>query len=97
MDDLLELVMDVLLEGAAETAASPKAPLRVRIILILILGIGFFGVAGLIFWVGLDTGKWGLMLLGLALLTGGGAWIWYKYREYQRRRKKSGQEIVKTC
>ena len=51
MDDLLELVMDVLLEGAAETAASPKAPLRVRIILILILGIGFFGVAGLIFWV----------------------------------------------
>ena len=59
MDDLLELALDVLLEGAAETAASPKAPLRVRIILILILGIGFFGVAGLIFWVGLDTGKWG--------------------------------------
>ena len=26
MDDLLELVMDVLLEGAAETAASPKVP-----------------------------------------------------------------------
>ena len=49
MDDLLELVMDVLLEGAAETAASPKAPLRVRIILILILGIGYLGVAGLVF------------------------------------------------
>ena len=91
MDDLLELVMDVLLEGAAETAASPKAPLRVRII--LILGIGFFGVAGLIFWVGLDTGKWGLMLLGLALLTGGGAWIWYKYREYQRRRKRVDKKL----
>lgn len=93
MDDLLELVMDVLLEGAAETAASPKAPLRVRIILILILGIGFFGVAGLILWVGLDTGKWGLMLLGLALLTGGGAWIWYKYREYQRHRKRLDKKL----
>ena len=93
MDDLLELVMDVLLEGAAETAASPKAPLRVRIILILILGIGFFGVAGLVFWVGLDTGKWGLMLLGLVLLTGGGAWIWYKYREYQRRRKRVDKKL----
>ena len=93
MDDLLELVMDVLLEGAAETAASPKAPLRVRIILILILGIGFFGVAGLIFWVGLDAEKWGLMLLGLALLTGGGAWIWYKYREYQRRRKRVDKKL----
>ena len=93
MDDLLELVMDVLLEGAAETAASPKAPLRVRIILILILGIGFFGVAGLILWVGLDAGKWGLMLLGLALLTGGGTWIWYKYREYQRRRKRVDKKL----
>ena len=93
MDDLLELVMDVLLEGAAETAASPKAPLRVRIILILILGIGFFGVAGLIFWVGLDTGKWRLMVLGLALLTGGGAWIWYKYREYQRLRKRVDKKL----
>ena len=93
MDDLLELVMDVLLEGAAETAASPKAPLRVRIILILILGIGFFGVAGLIFGVGLDTGKWGLMLLGLALLTGGGAWIWYKYRGYQRLRKRVDKKL----
>ena len=28
MDDLLELALDVLLEGAAETAASPKAPLQ---------------------------------------------------------------------
>ena len=93
MDDPLELALDVLLEGAAETAASPKAPLRVRIILILILGIGYLGVAGLIFWVGLDTGKWGLMLLGLALLTGGGAWIWYKYREYQRRRERVDKKL----
>ena len=93
MDDLLELALDVLLEGAAETAASPKAPLRVRIILILILGIGFFGVAGLIFWVGLDTGKWGLMLLGLTLLTAGAVWFWYKRREFLRRRKRTEKKL----
>ena len=93
MDDLLELILEIILEGAVEATVSPKVPLPVRIGLALLLGGFFIGLFGLIFWVGLSTGKWPLMLLGMALLTGGGARIWYKYREYQRRRKRVDKKL----
>ena len=93
MDDLMELLLDVLLEGSVETASSPRTPLGVRVVLILILGIGYIGVSGLIFWVGFDTGKWGLMLLGLTLLTAGAVWFWYKRREFLRRRKRTEKKL----
>ena len=93
MDDLLELALDVLLEGAAETAASPKAPLPVRIGLGFLLGAFFIGVFGLIFWVGLSTGQWPLMLLGMALLAGFGAWVWAKSREIRRHEKRVDKKL----
>ena len=93
MEALLELVLEIILEAAVEATASEKVPLPVRIGLGFLLGAFFIGVFGLIFWVGLSTGQWPLMLLGMALLTGGGAWIWYKYREYQRRRKRVDKKL----
>lgn len=93
MDDLLELILEIILEGAVEATVSPKVPLPVRIGLALLLGGFFIGLFGLIFWVGLSTGKWPLMLLGMALLAGFGAWVWAKSREIRRHEKRMDKKL----
>ena len=93
MDDLLELVLEIILEGAVEATASSKVPLPVRIGLGFLLGVFFIGLFGLIFWVGLSTGNWLLMLLGIALLAGFGAWVWAKSREIRQREKRMDKKL----
>ena len=93
MEALLELVLEIILEGAVEATASQKVPLPVRIGLGFLLGAFFIGVFGLIFWVGLSTGQWPLMLLGMALLAGFGAWVWAKSREIRRHEKRMDKKL----
>ena len=46
MEALLELVLEIILEGAVEATASQKVPLPVRIGLGFLLGAFFIGCSG---------------------------------------------------
>ena len=49
LDDLLEWVLGVILEGASEAAGSQRFPMPVRVLLAGILLVFYFGIAGLLF------------------------------------------------
>lgn len=69
MDYILEIILEILVDGALAGAVDKKVPLPLRILLGLILLGLFGGTIGLLCWVGIDTGKWQLTGLGLFLLA----------------------------
>ncbi|MGI6030299.1 MAG: hypothetical protein ACOX7F_02210 [Eubacteriales bacterium] len=66
MDHLLTLLLEIILDGALEAADSKQVPLPVRILLGALLALLFFGITGLLLWVGIDSGN--LMLAGLGVV-----------------------------
>lgn len=83
MNSLLELVLEIVMEGAIGAAGSRQVPLPVRLALGGLLLALLLGLSGLLVWVGLDTGRWSLAVLGIALLLGG----LFRARTAVRRRK----------
>ena len=83
MDSLLELVLEIVVEGAIGAAGSRQVPLPVRLVLGGLLLALLLGLSGLLVWVGLDTGRWFLVALGIAILLGG----LFRARTAVRRRK----------
>lgn len=85
MDDLLELVLEIVLEGAIEAAGSRRVPLPVRIGLALLVAAFFGGIVGLLLWVGIDTRNWPLTALGAGLGAICVVGLWAKIRQFRRR------------
>lgn len=83
MNSLLELVLEIVMEGAIGAAGSRQVPLPVRLVLGGLLLALLLGLSGLLVWVGLDTGRWLLAALGIAILLGG----LFRARTAVRRRK----------
>lgn len=83
MNSLLELVLEIVMEGAIGAAGSRQVPLPVRLALGGLLLALLLGLSGLLVWVGLDTGRWFLAALGIAILLGG----LFRARTAVRRRK----------
>lgn len=71
MDDLLELVLEIILEGAAAATDSKRVPLPVRILLAALMILFFGGIAGLLIWTGIGSGNGMLAVLGGLFL----AWV----------------------
>jgi len=67
LDDFIELILELILDGAIEAAGSKKVPMPMRIILAAIILAFVFGVCGLLICIGVDTGNMGLMVLGTAI------------------------------
>ena len=67
MDDFIELILELILDGAIEAAGSKRVPTPVRILLAAIILILVFGVCGLLIYIGVDTGNAGLTVLGTAI------------------------------
>ena len=85
MDDFLELLLDILVDGAMAAADSPRVPLWVRILLGAVLLALFLGISGLLMAAGIGTGRWGLTVLGVLFLAGAAVLVVHKLR---RRKKK---------
>jgi uncharacterized membrane protein YqjE len=83
MNSLLELVLEIVMEGAIGAAGSRQVPLPVRLVLGGLLLALLLGLSGLLVWVGLDTGRWFLAALGIAMFLGGlfRAWTAVKGRK----------------
>lgn len=57
MEFIIELILDLLLEGSIEASKSEKVPKPVRYILIALISLFFLAVIGLIIFLGIDTLK----------------------------------------
>ena len=68
MDDFLDLLLDIIVDGAMGAVDSPWVPLWVRILLGAVLLAFFLGLSGLLMAAGFSTGSWGLVALGVLFL-----------------------------
>ena len=69
LDDIIEVVLELVLDGAIEAAGSKKVPMPIRILAAGIVLVIALGLIGLLFWVGMDSGSTGLMILAVVLLA----------------------------
>ena len=85
LDDLLELLLEIVTEGAAATAESKRVHRLVRIVIsgiFLLLGLG---IALLLLTVGIDSGNIGLTVAGALLLLGVLSFFFYKVKKRNRK------------
>lgn len=90
LDDLIELALELIFEGAMESVHARRKPLYARLALAGILLVLFAGVTGLMVWAGISIQSWPLIALGAALLALGAGLV---IRLFQKRR---GRHSPKT-
>ena len=66
---MLDIIFELILNGAIEAVGSKKVPIVFRIALALVLLIFIYGVCGLLTYVGIETGNTALAVLGVLLLV----------------------------
>ena len=69
LDDFIELILELILDGAIEAAGSKKVPILVRIILAAMILALVFGICELLIYIGVDTGNARLTVLGTAIVV----------------------------
>lgn len=88
LDDVIEVVLELVLDGAIEAAGSKKVPMPIRILAAGIILVFALGLIGLLFWVGLDSGNTGLMILAAVLLVVFGGWVIISVCRHNRKASK---------
>ena len=86
MDDLLDLVLGILFEGALEAAGSRRVPLPVRVALWIVVLAFMAGIVGLVAWVGVETGRPGLLVLSAAMAAGFVLMLWALRRQHREKK-----------
>lgn len=86
MDDLLDLVLGILFEGALEAAGSRRVPLPVRVALWVVVLAFMAGIVGLVAWVGVETGRPGLLVLSAAMAAGFALMLWALRRQHREKK-----------
>ena len=86
-DDIFEIVLEIILEGATEAAGSRKTPMPVRIFLTVVLLLIFFGTTGLVLWVGIASKNVGLAVLGVFLLVLAVVFVFNHVKKFKDRRR----------
>ena len=88
LDDLIELVLEILLDGAMEAAESKRVPMPARIALGAGVALFFLAVVGLVFWTGVGTGNWGLIALALVLFAFFAVIIWRRVKDFRAEKRR---------
>lgn len=86
MDDLLEFLPGILVDGAMDAVDSPRVPLWARILLGVVLLAFLLGISLLVIWVGIRTGRWGLIVVGVLFLAGTAVLVAHKLRQRKKRK-----------
>ena len=84
LDDIIEVVLELILDVALGTAGSKKVSQPTRIIIEGIVLVFGLGLIGLLFWVGINTGSTGLMILAGVLLVAFGGWVFLSVHRHRR-------------
>ena len=85
MDDFLEFLLDIIVDGAIDAAEDRRVPLWVRILLTAVLLALFLGISGLLIAAGIGTGRWGLIVLGALFLACTAGMAVHKLRQRRKR------------
>ena len=85
LDDMIEVVLELVLDGAIEAAGCKKVPMPIRILAAGIVFVFALGLIGLLFWVGMDSGSTGLMILSAVLLAVFSGWVFFAVRRHSRK------------
>ena len=83
LDDIIEVVLELILDGMVEAAGSKKVPMPMRIALAAVLGLLALALFGLLFWVGIGIGSVLLIVLDVVLLAACVAWVCFKVKKYK--------------
>jgi len=83
LDDIIEVVLELILDGMVETASSKKVPMPIRIALATILGLLVLALFGLLLWVGISSGSALLIVLAVVLLAACIAWVFFKVKKHK--------------
>lgn len=86
MDDVIELVLELILDGMVEAAGSKRVPLPIRIALTTLLAIFVLGVFGLLLWIGIQNKSVLMVSLAVALLMGCIIGIYFKVKKYRNKK-----------
>lgn len=87
LDDIIEIALELILDGAIEAAGSKRVPLAVRIVLVVFLALFFLALFGLLLWVGVSHKSILLILLTIGLMLFIGIGIWWKIRKHNKNKK----------
>ena len=86
LDDIIEVVLELILDGMVETASSKKVPMPIRIALAAILGLLVLALFGLLLWVGISSGSALLIVLAVVLLAACIAWVFFKVKKHKNKK-----------
>ena len=85
MDDFLELLLEIIVDGAMGAAEDRRVPLWARILLGAVLLALFLGISGLLIAADIGTGSWGLIVLGALFLACTAGMAVHKLRQRRKR------------
>ena len=84
MDFIIELVMEIIMEGAIEAAESRRVPWPVRILLIAFLLVFFLGLFAILLIAGISNDSVVMIVIAFLYLVAVIAGVVYKVRKYKK-------------
>jgi len=82
MDDILELIAEVLLEGTIELAGGKK-----KAVIIGLAALVWFALSVFFLWVGIAEKDTGLVIAAAVLLMALGVWLYIKVKRYREKER----------
>lgn len=86
LDDILEFLLELILDGMVEAAGDKQVPKPVRVVLTVILALFFIGLFGLLIWVGISNESVLMVVLCVALLIAAVIGIYCKVKKLRRKK-----------
>jgi len=86
LDDILEFLIELILDGMVEAAGDKQVPKPVRVVLSVILAVVFLGFFGLLLWIGISNESVLMVVLSVALLIAAVIGIRYKVKKLRHKK-----------
>ncbi len=87
IDGIVDIILDLILEGTMGAAGSKRAPFPIRFLSIVLILLFFLGIAGFLFWNGIYSQKGFPIILGSLFLVGFSVFVSLKIRGWRRQKK----------
>ena len=86
LDDIIEIILELILDGMIEATGSKKVPMPIRIGLGVLLTAIVIGVCGLLLYVGIGSGSILLIIISVVLLAAAAIWVYSKIKKHTANR-----------
>lgn len=86
LDDIIELILELILDGMAEAAGSKKVPMPIRITLGAILALLVLALFGLLLYVGINSDSVVLIVLSVILIAAAIIGAVFKIKAFKSRK-----------